>query len=98
VNAKELLDALESWVKPDRRNKDKKAISSSIMGKSILGIHSPLNNSEGQKQAMTALKLAKEHGKLFEAADMMEEAFNKAPELRDKYADKVRLWRCGVSM
>ena len=44
------------------------------------------------------LKKAKEDGKLFDAADVMEEAFNKSPSLRQKYANQVRLWRCGVSM
>jgi serine/threonine-protein kinase len=25
-------------------------------------------------------------------------AFNKSPELRQKYAHQVKLWRCGISM
>ena len=37
-------------------------------------------------------------GRLAEAADLMEEAFNKSPELRQKYAHQVKLWRCGISM
>jgi serine/threonine-protein kinase len=37
-------------------------------------------------------------GRLAEAADLMEEAFNKSPELREKYASQVKLWRCGISM
>ena len=45
-----------------------------------------------------AIEKAKEEGQLFDAADMMEEAFNKSPFLREKYANRVRLWRCGVSM
>ena len=37
-------------------------------------------------------------GHLMEGADFMEEAFNKWPELQGKYANMVKLWRCGVSM
>jgi serine/threonine-protein kinase len=97
-DAKELLAALETWTKPARRKVGGKTEMSSLLGKSVLGNHSPLNNTEGNKLAAAAIKLAKEQGKLFEAADLMEEAFNKAPDLRGKYASKVRLWRCGVCM
>jgi serine/threonine-protein kinase len=41
---------------------------------------------------------ARQAGRLAEAADLMEEAFNKSPELRPKYARQVKLWRCGISM
>ena len=41
---------------------------------------------------------ARRSGRLGEAADLMEEAFNKSPDLRDKYAHQVKLWRCGISM
>ena len=41
---------------------------------------------------------ARRGGRLGEAADLMEEAFNKSPDLRDKYAHQVKLWRCGISM
>jgi serine/threonine-protein kinase len=44
------------------------------------------------------MKKAKDEGRLFEAADIMEEAFNKSPSLREKYSNQVRLWRCGISM
>lgn len=98
ADARELLAALEGWTKPVRRKSGNKAEMSSLLGKSVLGAHSPLDNSEGNKLAMEALKLAKGQGKLFEAADLMEEAFNRAPNLREKYANRVRLWRCGVSM
>ena len=47
--------------------------------------------------AKKAVSLKKE-GQLGEAADLMEEAFNKWPELRDKFAHQVKLWRCGVSV
>jgi eukaryotic-like serine/threonine-protein kinase len=97
--AKDLLDALDKWKKPapSKEAKPKKAVSSE-MSKSILGAHSPVDQEAGHRLVKQAIKKAKEEGRLFEAADLMEEAFNKSPSLRQKYANQVRLWRCGISM
>ena len=97
--AKELLHALNAWSKPIQRKEPiaPKAISSEP-SKSILGVHSPANSEEGSRLARMAIQKAREEGRLFDAADMMEEAFNKSPSLREKYANQVHLWRCGISM
>lgn len=97
--AKELLDALDAWKKPapTPEARSKKTLSTEI-SKSVLGAHSPVNHDEAQKLVRQAIKKAKEDGNLFDAADAMEEAFNKSPSLRQKYANQVRLWRCGISM
>lgn len=97
-DAGSLLGDLDKWQKPERRKEKSKDQLSSALGKSVLGLHSPLDEREGHKLAAEALQVARDNAKLFEAADMMEEAFNKAPDLRDKYAARVKLWRCGVSM
>jgi serine/threonine-protein kinase len=97
--AKDLLDALGMWKipTPSKETCPKKAISSEG-SKSGLGAYSPIDQEEGQHLARLAMKKAKDEGRLFEAADIMEEAFNKSPSLRQKYANQVRLWRCGISM
>lgn len=97
--ARELLDALEGWKKPalPKSLKPRKAVSSE-MSKSVFGPHSPMDHEEGQRLVRLAMKKAKDDGRLLEAADIMEEAFNKSPSLRPKYANQVRLWRCGISM
>jgi len=97
--AGDLLDALDGWRSPTpmKEPRGKRAISSDA-SKSVLGPHSPVNHQEGQRLAQMAMKKAKEEGRLSEAADIMEEAFNKSPSLRQKYANQVRLWRCGISM
>jgi serine/threonine-protein kinase len=56
-----------------------------------------MDGSQARTLAEKALE-ARRCGRLGEAADLMEEAFNKSPDLRNKYAHQVRLWRCGVSM
>ena len=97
--ARDLLDALSIWKKPtpSKGTCSKKAILSEE-SKSGLGAYSPINQEEGKNLARLAIKKAKDEGRLFEAADIMEEAFNKSPSLRQKYANQVRLWRCGISM
>lgn len=98
-NARELLEVLKSWKKPAPSKKTSLLKSaSSRESKSGFGAHSPINQEEGNKLAKIAIQKAKEEGRLLEAADIMEEAFNKSPSLREKYANQVRLWRCGISM
>ena len=97
--ANELLDALDSWKIPSTsKEPHPKETFSSDTFKNVLGEHSMINHEEGQNLARLAIKKAKEEGSLFEAADIMEEAFNKSPSLRQKYASQVRLWRRGISM
>ena len=97
--ARDLLDTLKSWKKPAPSKKSPPLKSASLgESKSGFGAHSPIDQETGNKLANLAIKKAKEEGRLFEAADIMEEAFNKSPSLREKYANQVRLWRCGISM
>ena len=98
-SAKDLLDALDNWKRPaaHQTSSSKRALSSEV-SKSVLGAHSPADLEAAHRLVRAALKKAKEDGHLFEAADLLEEAFNKSPSLRAKYADQVRLWRCGISM
>ncbi len=98
-NATELLEALKSWSDaPQQKNAMDSTICSSSESKAVLGQHSPIDREKGERLAAEALAIARQASRLFEAADLMEEAFNSCPELRQRYADKVRLWRCGVSM
>jgi eukaryotic-like serine/threonine-protein kinase len=70
----------------------------SSTSKEILGEHSPMDQDSAQKMAKRAIHLAKDGGKLNEAADLMEEAFNKWPDLRTSYEYQVKLWRRGMAM
>jgi serine/threonine-protein kinase len=98
-SAREMLAALEGWRQPATiRSPLRKKNISSAMSKSVFGAFSPANTAEAQRLAQTAIRKAREEGRLLEAADIMEEAFNKSPLLREKYASKVKQWRCGISM
>jgi serine/threonine-protein kinase len=45
-----------------------------------------------------AFRLAKEPGRLVQAADLLEEAINKFPDLRQQYEPQLRVWRRGICM
>ncbi|WP_405796724.1 serine/threonine-protein kinase [Streptomyces sp. NBC_01506] len=51
-----------------------------------------------RRLAEEALVLARSPGELDRAADLMEEAVNLSPYLRDRYLSKLTLWRRGVMM
>lgn len=95
ADAEELLKALDAW-KPGDSFSDKPAppsASVSQFSKDVFGHRSTPNQSESELLAREAIQTAKQKGNLNEAADMMEEAFNKWPSLREEYATKVTLWR-----
>jgi len=96
--AKELLADLEKW-KPHTPGTAKQPRSStSDMAKTALGEHSPADETKARQMVAQAIKLAREASKPMEAADLMEEAFNKWPGLRDRYEYQLKLWRCGIIM
>jgi len=95
--AKELLTALENWKPAAHETTTKFKNLSSEASKTVLGTPSPINETKAQDLTKKAFQ-ARQAGRLAEAADLMEEAFNKSPELRQKYAQQVKLWRCGISM
>ena len=110
-DARALLAALESWhaepAKSDSHaelGENAKEKTHAESAKSVESVparapkSAPQDVARASEMARLALKTAREDGRLAEAADLMEEAFNLQPGLRDKYASRVRLWRAGVSM
>lgn len=96
--AKELLIALDGWKPtPPPKPGKKPKMSSSEVSKIALNAPSSLDDELAERLVQKALS-ARQAGHLNEAADLMEEGFNKSPGLRQKYAHQVRLWRCGISM
>ena len=97
--ARELLVELDKWNKPSPKSKTSGQQEQSLLrSKAVIDAMSPMDPEEGKVILKKAMDKARKEGKLFEAADLLEEAFNKAPELRQKYANQVKLWRCGISM
>ena len=95
-NALELLHAFDEW-KPGVERVRSKTPHTEVLKTALGAQHSSLNKQQAEEMAKKAISL-KTRGRLAEAADLMEEGFNKSPDLRERFADQVRLWRCGISM
>ncbi|MFZ1937294.1 MAG: serine/threonine-protein kinase [Thermoguttaceae bacterium] len=66
--------------------------------KSAMGMPSPTDASAAENMVRSALTMAKNPGSLMSAADLLEEAINKAPELQERYQPQLKLWRRGICM
>lgn len=97
-NAMEMLEELERW-KPRRAGPPPgpKPALPQDGSKEVLGPQSSVDEERGKAMADQAVKLSRQVEKLAEAADLMEEAFNKLPDLREKYQYQVKLWRRGIA-
>jgi len=99
-DAKKVLDDLVNWRSTPV---DTRTAANSQGGpadaKGALG--TPLASPDegvGRSMAAKAIELSHHAGKLLEAADLLEEAFNRWPALRQQYQDRVTLWRRGIAM
>ncbi|MBW2740480.1 MAG: hypothetical protein JRE64_16910 [Deltaproteobacteria bacterium] len=61
-------------------------------------MHTAPNEEKAREMAEQARRMTRQGLKFNEAADIMEEAFNKWPALRDEYGYQIKLWRRGISM
>ncbi len=99
ANARAVLEALARW-KPKATAPPAKAaeLGESDSLKTALGAEAALDTSKAKSMADKALRLARDGGRLTEAADLMEEAFNLSPDLRTKYENLLKAWRRGIAM
>lgn len=96
-NAGELLHDLAQW-QPKPLASRRLADDATKPSKTALGQRSPRHHRDPQDAVNEAMVLARDPGKLVKAADLLEEAINNAPDLRDKYQSQLKLWRRGVCM
>ena len=97
-DASELLTELTRW-RPGQSAPSSPATSSSDKeAKSIFGRRSPSDPDAAMRMIRDAMAASRKPGGLMSAADLLEEAINKAPELRDKYESQLKLWRRGICM
>jgi eukaryotic-like serine/threonine-protein kinase len=97
-NAVTLADELARWMagRKHRRKAKETLAAPHHTSKTALGARSSDHEREARELAGRALNLARQANTLAEAADMMEEAITKSPELRAEYEHKLRLWRKGI--
>jgi len=90
-----LLKDLSAW---KSGNYETKNISSSSPDahKSALGLARGLPDTSPEDLVDKATELSQDIGKLNEAADLLEQAINRNPDLRSKYEYQLKLWRRGL--
>jgi len=98
-SAAEMLADLNAW-EPHPFEPQLQPDSSRLTdtSKTALGTHSPVDEVKARRAAEEAVAISRQVGRLNEAADLMEEAFNKWPDLRQQYEYQLKLWRRGISM
>lgn len=97
-DAGSLLEDLRRWCPGQASKMGLERSTTRESTKRALGMPSPTDAGKVEADIKVALALAKEPGRLTLAADMLEEAINKHPDLRERYESQLRLWRRGVSM
>lgn len=93
-SAVDMLSDLELWQAGLNGGRQESPIST--LPKSALGQLSPADAMGAQEMADKALAMARVINQLGEAADLMEQAFNRNPDLRERYEYRVKLWRRGI--
>ncbi len=99
ADAGELLADLERW-QTLRRSAPAavKSVGEPDDTKSALGSLRDEDDERGAGMARDALEMARSTGRLSEAADLMEQAMNICPDLRERHEYTVQLWRRGIAM
>lgn len=98
-DAAELLAELERW-QPDPTSDPFTAQMSSSGPEAPLAKEAAADGSFERVEDLVrqAFHLAKTSGQLESAADLLERAINRKPELRQRYAPRLQLWRRGTWM
>lgn len=98
TSAKELLNALQLWNPGERARPRSASVSQTDLSKIALGARIPSPHAESPSAAVKKAFQLRDQGRLADAADALEEVLNRSPDLRSKYENQVKLWRCGISM
>lgn len=98
-NASLLLDELSRW-RPGRSSAAGNSSPSrdGSMAKGLFGEPPPSDLDSARRMVKEAFTASEIPGCLMKAADLLEEAVSKAPELREQYESQLKLWRRGVCL
>ena len=98
-DASAMLEDLNRWHtgRPDMSSSPTSSVQPGE-GKIAMGMRSPTDAIPVHDMVRRALAMSKNPGSLMSAADLLEEAVNKAPELREQYESQLKLWRRGICM
>jgi len=100
-SAIELMEDLEELDpvigKPAKKETKRKELSVDS-SKNALGKHTPVNERSAKNKAEKAIRMAKKTSRIMDAADLLEEAINEWPPLREKYEYRLNLWKRGLTL
>ncbi len=95
-SAAELLRDLEEW-RPGQARAEGSFSGSRQGSKQAIGERTPHDlRAEARRALAEALRLARDPTALSQAADLLEEALSKDPDLREGHEPQLKLWRKGV--
>lgn len=95
-NASELLLDLEKW-NPGYKPSGLSMSQVTKGSKTAIAENSPHDlKKEAESALQEAIKIAKDPTKLMLAADLLEEAISKDPDLRERFKSQLQMWRKGV--
>jgi serine/threonine protein kinase len=95
----ELLEDLAVWPSGAKAIvTEPKSESQAETSKTALGAHSPADEARASDMAEEAVRLAQQSERLTEAKDLLEEALNRWPALREHYEYHLKLWHRGIVM
>jgi len=97
LDAEKMLDDLMRWRPPEARERAP-ARERPGAAKAADGLPPLPGRATVEGMVHQALDMAHDARRLMEAADLLEEALNLRPELRQAYEYQLRLWRRGISM
>lgn len=96
-SAREMLADLEKWKPGDKSNEGPVRLPEGYTSTTVISPNiTEVDPAEARRLAKEALKLGHQPGRLTDAAELMEQAFRKDPQLREEYATQVILWRKGI--
>lgn len=96
ADAMELLRDLEKW-QPDYSPRGASVSQSPRGSKTAIGERSPHDlKGEARDALQEAIDVAHDPTKLMAAADLLEEAISKDPDLQARYESQLQLWRRGI--
>jgi eukaryotic-like serine/threonine-protein kinase len=96
-HAMDFLKDLNRWKPTKVKGNEEVYSSNGQTTKSALGEHTPMDEPKAAELFKHAMEISKFSNKLNEAADMLEQAFLKWPEYKEKYEYLAKLWRKGIS-
>lgn len=98
-NASELLKDLARWQPRPLSETDRhKDFLSTPSSKDVLGTPAKVDEAEVREMISRAFRISRETGRLTEAADLMEQAINRWPVIREEYEPQIKRWRANIIM